>query len=171
MFAFSCLVYAAATWWASVALPEGPIPTHWSGFGGAPADGWSSRSGAMWFLAGLGVFLGGMFAGFIALFLKFDSLPGLNVPNKEYWLKPENLPEARRRSISAMAQFGWVTMLWMATIPIAIVQAAQTPDGRSPGWDGAVFALWCVFMVVWTIRMITAWRIPPQEPQGPVLRN
>ena len=164
LFALTCVLYAAATVWAAVSLPEGPIPTHWSGLGaGAEADGWSSRAGAIWFMAGMGLFTAGMFAGILVMFARYDSLPGLNIPNKEYWTRPENLPEARRRAIGDLGGFGAATMVLMIDLVVSIVLASNDPAGRGPSWSGVVFVLWFAYAMFWAFWTATKrWRIPPE---------
>lgn len=162
LFVLTCVLYAAATAWAAISLPQGPIPTHWSGFGDVPADGWSSRSETIWLLVGIGAVMAAIIAGIIALFVRFDSLPGLNVPNKEYWIRPENLPQARARAIADVAGIGAATMALMITVSISIVQASHDSAGRSPGWIGILFAVWFVAVIGWTVWMVTKrWAIPP----------
>lgn len=167
LFVLTCVIYAMATVWASIALPQGQIPSHWSSLGSSPADGWSSRSGAIGFMAGMGVLVGGMFAAILVLFTRFDTLPGLNVPNKEFWTRPENLPEARRRAIGDMAGFGAATMVLMIDMVVQIVLASHDPQGRTPSWAGVVFGAWLLYVIPWTVWMATKrWAIPPEGNLG-----
>ncbi len=163
LFALACALYAVATVWASVALPAGPIPSHWSTLGPSTADGWSSRTGTLGFMAGMGVFVAGTFIVILALF-RYDSLPGLNIPNKEYWTRPENVAEARRRATGDLAGFGAATMVLMLDMVVSIVVASHDPQGRSPAWSGVVFGVWLVYAIAWTVWVATKrWAIPPEE--------
>lgn len=163
-FALSCVLYAAATTWAVITLPQAPIPTHWSGFGAEPADGWSSRGGAIAFLVILGLSIATLFAIILVVFARSKTLAGLNVPDKEYWIRPENLPAARRRALTDMGLFSGVMMLYLCTIVVSIVQSSRDPLGRSTGWEPFAFAAWLAATIAWTVWMVRVrWRVPPEQ--------
>ncbi|MDO5698702.1 MAG: hypothetical protein Q4G51_12100 [Dermatophilus congolensis] len=163
LFALSCVLYAMAVAWAWIALPEGPIPSHWSTLGPGPADGWSSRGGTLGFMVGMGIFVGGIFAAIMAIFMTSKLFPGLNIPNKDYWTRPENIDETRRRSLTDMGTFGAATMLLLIDMVVMTVFAARTPNGQSPPWSGVAFGVFMAYAIWFTIWTATKrWKIPPE---------
>ncbi len=163
-FVLSCVLYAALTTWAVIVLPEGPIPTHWSGVGAEPADGWSSRGGAITVLVALGVFVAALFAAILVVFARSKTLAGLNVPHKDYWIRPENLPASRRRAITDMGLLAGAMMLYLCTVVVSIVQASHDPAARLPGWELLALGVWLTVTVAWTVWMVAVrWRVPPER--------
>jgi uncharacterized membrane protein len=65
-------------------LPE-RVASHFGANG--EANGWMSRSGYLWFVAGMGVGLPLFIIG-LSFLSKFFPISMVNVPNKEFWLAP-----------------------------------------------------------------------------------
>ncbi len=166
-FAFSCAIYAMTTVWVAIALPEGPIPTHWSSLGDAPADGWSSPSGAVWFLVLLGAFLAALFGGLLFWFSRSTTMTGLNVPNLDFWTRPENIAEVRRRSTIDVSLMAGTMMLVMAAIGPSILIAAHDPEHRSPVWFDILMGVWVVGILAHAFWMARSrYRIPPENERN-----
>ncbi|MGY2064605.1 DUF1648 domain-containing protein [Blastococcus sp. SYSU DS0619] len=129
-FAASTVLYAAVWAWSWSRLPE-RVPIHF-GAGGEPDD-WTSRTAALWFTALLGLGMVAVFAGSVWLVRRAG--PGLiNVPNPQYWKRPENLGRLRGLIVADLWLFGAWTMLLLTAVDWLVVRAATAADPALGPW-------------------------------------
>lgn len=70
---------------------------------------------------------------------------GLSIPHKDYWMRPENRHELRRRLMADMLFFGGATGVLLSWVDIEVVRAnALTP----PSMDGSSWIAIVAFVVV-----------------------
>lgn len=151
LYGLALVVKIGTVAYAAVKLPE-RIASHFGASGAA--DGWSSRSSYLTFTILIAAF---MMLGLPALgrLLTLGSGTGMNIPNKEYWLRPENRPELRRRITEDMVFLGAVTGLLLSWIDVLVVQANQsaTPSLGASSW--VAMGAYLSIITGWSIWMMT----------------
>lgn len=105
--------------WASLHLPE-RIVTHFGASGAA--DGWGTRGGYIVFDIVISAALVLGLPMLVGLFLS-GSGAAISIPNKDYWLRPENKPLLRERLMNDMLFFGGAIGLLLSWLDIEIVRA------------------------------------------------
>lgn len=165
-FVASCVLYALVVVWAAFVLPAEGVPSHWSSFGRSVPDAWSTRAETVGFLALIGGALAAVYTVILVLVRRSRTMGLINVPNQAYWMREENLPQARRMMYDDMALFAAVFMVWFTSLPVSIVQAAHDPQGRLPLWFTLGFVAWLVFTAGWMVRLYRRFRMPPDA--GPL---
>ena len=137
--------------WAALRLPE-RIVTQFDASGAA--HGWGSRGSfiTLMVLVTALVMLG---IPAIGLAATRGSGAGLNIPNRDYWLRDENRPELRRRLVTDLMFFGAITGLLMAAIDILVVRAneAAVPTLGNGSW--VAMGIYLVVVLGWTVWMMT----------------
>jgi uncharacterized membrane protein len=137
--------------WSAVRLPA-QVATHFGASGAA--DGWGTRGSYLAFSIGISalVVLG---IPAIGLAATRGSGTSLSIPHKDYWLRPENLGELRRRLTADLLFFGAVTALLMAWIDILVVRANETavPTLGNASW--VALGVYLVVVLGWTVWMMT----------------
>ncbi len=153
IFAFSIII----SFVSYLILPD-EVAIHF-GFGGKP-DSWASKEVNL--IATVAIQLIVFLVCYIPLrFL--DAIPAryINIPNKDYWLSPENLPAAKNKLNSLMPQFGIATYLLFNMVLILTVDANLSDPVQL---KGSIFliglAIYAVFIVLWLIRCILSFRLP-----------
>ncbi|WP_432572938.1 DUF1648 domain-containing protein [Kineococcus sp. SYSU DK005] len=139
-FAVTTAAAVAAVVVAAAVLPE-RVPTHFGATG--EADDWSSRAGAVTFLALLTTGVAGMFAAFARGAARM-SMEWVNVPHKQRWIEAGLEAELRRRLRVDLLLFGAGTNVLVLATTLATVQAARSGKDALPWWWFVVFALWLV---------------------------
>jgi uncharacterized membrane protein len=88
----------------------------------------------------------------------------MNVPNKAYWMKPENLPLARARMEFFKLRIGSVFFMFLFIVGLMTLQANLARGGHL---NMTIF--WFVFVVVmlytlsWVVVLRRAFRIPGEK--------
>jgi hypothetical protein len=132
------------------------------GRGGAP-DSWMSK----WAHILMFTVLTGVIYGSFALsprILRGVPKKYINLPNRDFWLLDENLPEATRRLSGLMYSFGIATGLLMLSALALTVAANLSATVRLN--EGIFFffsAGYLVYTFWWLVRIFTAFRIPKDE--------
>lgn len=142
------------------AMPE-RVAVHF-GANGRP-NGWASRNDNFWMLQGLYVFMFLMFYFSGAWILKIPARY-VNLPNKDYWFRPENEAAARDKISRAMMEMGILQFLFFGSIGYMTMQANLHPPVRLDG--SAMKTLLILFfgcILLWTVRLILAFRKPSSE--------
>ncbi len=153
--------YFALVAWAAFALPE-RVPMHRSGTAGP--DQWGSRTAAVIMLAGLGVIMVAIFGTLLVAIPRGRSLTRVNLPNKAYWQRPENLPRAVDMVVADLGVIGVLTMAMICAVPVTIVAATRRPDASLPGWTLPVIIGWLVVLTGYLVWMVAVrWRVPRDE--------
>ncbi|MFB9377057.1 DUF1648 domain-containing protein [Kineococcus gynurae] len=134
----AALLAAGSVALSAALLPE-RVPTHFALDGAA--DDWSSRVGAVTFMAVLTVALAALFAGLAALVprIPWDLV---NLPDKQRWTELGKQDVVRRRLRTDLCWVGSATVLLVAVGNLAVLAAARSGSGRLPWWAGAVFGVW-----------------------------
>jgi uncharacterized membrane protein len=137
-------------------LPEN-VAIHF-GRGGMP-DSWASRTFHVVFSTVLMVLL---YAGFALSPKLLEGTPAryINLPNREYWLREENLPEAIRRMAGLMYSFGIATGLLLLSAAVLSAEANLSDPVRL---NESVFLplviVFLVYTVVWIFRLFAEFRV------------
>lgn len=147
--------------WTWAQLPD-RIATH---FGkGGNANGWGDKDSNMLIMQGLYVF-------FLLMFLGIPKLIGntadryMNLPNKAYWLKPENRKKAREITTQFMHEMGIYLFLFFAVIGQMTFEANMNPPPRiNESHFFTALILFFVMIFAWMIRLFRAFRVPKQAP-------
>lgn len=143
--------------WAAFNLPE-HIATHFGASGAA--NGWDTRGGYITFdviisaavVLGLPMLVGALVRG---------SGAGLNIPHKEYWMRPENRPRLQRRLTVDMQFIAGATGLLLSWVDIELVRAnALATPAMGSVW--IPISLFTVAILGYTLWMATKrYDIPP----------
>jgi len=137
--------------WAATQLPD-RIATHFGASGAA--DGWGTREGylALDIALSAALVLGlPMLAGLLAR----GSGAGINIPHKDYWLRPENRERFRARLSVDMLFFGGATGLLLSWVDVELVRAnalAVPALGNSIVIPTVIFV---VAMLAYSVWMVT----------------
>src|SRR5664280_612640 len=145
------VVRIATLVWAVLQLPD-KVATHFGPSGAA--DGWGTRAGYIAFdviisaalVLGLPMLVTGIVAG---------SGVGLNIPHKEYWLRPENRPLLRRRLTGDMLFIGGATGLLLSWVDIEVVHANTLAPPPMNGPEGTAISRSAVAILGYTVWMAT----------------
>lgn len=150
LYGLGIIVRVATIAYAAIRLPE-QIATHF-GASGRP-DGWGTRAGylavdiAISALVVLGIPM-------LTAALLSGSGKGLNVPNKDYWLRPENRDRFRSRMTADMFVISAATSGLLSWVDVEMVQAnAMTEPALGSSWIAVV--VFMVFTVGYSIWMVT----------------
>ena len=85
----------------------------------------------------------------------------VSLPNKEYWLREENLPAFKQKMEHLMAQFGTAFFLFFFFTGLLTVQAnLSDPVRLNEKAFVPIVVLFLVYTVVWTIGLFRAFRVP-----------
>lgn len=144
-----------------VILPDN-VAIHF-GSNGMP-DGWAP----VWFhvLAFLGIQL----LLFVTIYFGSDLSLGLhsrwvNLPNKDYWLREENLPKTQEMVASTMLEFGTALMLFLFVVGILTIKAnLSDPVRLSNEFFWPSFVLFMAFVVYWCVKLLYLFRVPKENP-------
>lgn len=152
--------YAANVILALVALAILPerVAIHF-GFGGLPDDWASSLVNTLIWL-GLDTFL--------LLSLSFSprltaAIPAKwsNLPNKQFWLAPENRALFLEKYASLMQRFGTALFVFLFAVGLLTIQANQSDPVRlhEPSFF-VVLGLFLAYTFAWAIRFFRSFRLP-----------
>lgn len=146
--------------WSAVRLPE-HLASHFGASGAA--DGWSSRSDylALNIIITILVVVG---LPAIGLAATRGSGMGLSIPNKDYWLRPENRLELRRRLGSDLLFFAAITALLLAWIDVLVVRANESPVQLMGASSWVAMGAYLVVVLGWTVWVATKrYAVPAQS--------
>lgn len=150
----------ASLGYAWTALPDGPVPTHW-GAGDAP-DGWQDRDAFILTFLAIGLGTAAVLFAFAWYFSRSTTLAGLNVPHREFWARPENLAEGRRKAVLTMNEITGMTLLLLAVVPPGIVAATRDPGHELPWWVMAAVGVFLGATLVWVVFIFRRFDLPPR---------
>jgi len=148
------IVLSLVSW---VILPDN-VAIHF-GSNGMP-DGWAP----VWFH--VLVFLGVQLVLFVTVFFGTKLSVGLpsrwvSLPNKDYWLRQENLPKTQEILSTMMLEFGTAMFLFLFVVGILTLKANLSDPARlSNEFFWPSFILFMAFMAYWCIKLLLAFRVP-----------
>lgn len=129
------------------------------GMGGA-ADGWGppAVNAAIFSVLGLVLYL--TLLGSARLVLHMPAR-WINLPNKDYWLTPENRPRAAARLAAGMESFGAALFGFLLVTQVLVIEAnrAESPRLNEPLFLSAL-GLFLVYTGWWTIRLMQSFAAP-----------
>ncbi len=141
-------------------LPE-RVAIHF-GAGGA-ANGWSSTNANALLMAGVNLLL------FCSIYFSpwlIEHIPArwISLPNRDYWLTPENKERAVKIMREMMWQFGTALFLFLFFTGLLTISANLSEPVRLN--EGLLLSGLVVFLVYtgyWTIALLRAFRIPSKR--------
>jgi serine/threonine-protein kinase len=137
-------------------MPE-RVATHFGPDGGP--DGWESRSAYATYLLSASVLISALCAGPLYLARKLpDSL--INIPERDYWLAPENRDEAHARLFALGLAIATATTVLFIALHLLTVRANRSrPPRLEPAEAFGLIAIFLVILgaVVWSFSA-RAWR-------------
>lgn len=144
-------------------LPD-QVAVHF-GQGGQP-NGWASKDSNFFIMQGLYVFLFLMFYYTPVLVFKTPS-QWISLPNRDFWLSPENIEITKQKITNAMYEFGIYMFLFFGVIGYLTTQANQNPPVRL---DESRFMIGLIaffgLTAYWTVKFILAFRLPKNDSPG-----
>jgi len=138
----------------SLFILPGTVAMHF-GLHGEP-NGWGPNYVNVLVMAGVELLL------FLSIWFTAKVSPRLmNVPNKAYWVKPENLPLARARMEFFRFRIGSVFFMFLFIIGLLTIQANLTRGGRlNMAIFYPVLLVVLLYTLVWVGVLRRAFRIP-----------
>lgn len=157
--------WLAVTIWAACLVVEwfvlpDSVPLHFAA-NGTP-DRWGTPTRAVLEMAGLGVFVGGLF---LTLAMSAWRLPFsvIDLPDKDFWERPENQRVARRRLQDDMYHLGALVMLLLAAVSVLTMVVAEDPTPSIWPRGLVLVALFVVGFVVATVLRMRFYKRLPGE--------
>ena len=123
------------------------------------ANGWASKTMNALLLTGTHVFLFGLLY-FSARLVGLLPASCINLPNKEYWLNPANMPKTQEKLQYFMWQFGAAIFLFFLVVGLLSIQAnLVSPVRLNLQVLFPVFGLFLLYTIGWIIAFYRAFRI------------
>lgn len=149
------LAYVGFCLWLQPQLPD-RVASHFNDQGAA--DGWTDRSGFTTLMLASGLGMAVVFAG-IGYAIRFLPASLLNVPNRDYWRKPENHRRACGWIFGSFLWFGSALMIWQAALFHLVAKAndhspAQLDNGKVMGIGTVLLA----FVLFWVVALLRRFR-------------
>lgn len=153
---FTGLLGIALTVISAQYLPE-RVATHFS-FSGSP-NAWSSNLVNTLFFSAMYLLMNALF---LAIPWFVQKLPPsmINMPNRDYWLAPERHAQSVQKIGAYMAAFAVGVNLFMIAVESLTFAANRSMVPLSPVGIIAVGAAFFVFMILWIMQFIRAFRLP-----------
>jgi uncharacterized membrane protein len=142
----------------SLAVSPDQVAIHF-GAGGRP-DSWASKefNAAIFLVLEVPFFLMFYYASVLPLGV---SRKFLNLPNKDYWLREENLALLQRKFGYSMAEFGVAIFVFFLGINLLALQAnLSNPVVLNHVWFVAVFMGFMIYTLWWVVRLIQGFQVP-----------
>ena len=154
------LVFVANLILTAIALAVSPdqVAIHF-GAGGRP-DSWASKefNAAIFLVLEVPFFLLFYYAAVLPLGV---SRKFLNLPNKDYWLREENLALLQRKFGHYMAEFGVAIFVFFLAVNLLSLQAnLNHPVVLNSIWFMVVFIAFMVYTLWWLVRLIQGFQVP-----------
>jgi Domain of unknown function (DUF1648) len=130
--------------------------------GGMP-DSWISREAFVLFLLAIELPLFILFLITPALSLKVAPR-WINIQNKDYWLKEENLPELKRKLVSLISEFGCALFLLFLFVAILTIDANfSDPIRLKEAYFFPVFIVFMAYVIYWALKFVLSFRLPKEK--------
>lgn len=131
-------------------------------------DGSADRMGsrARW-LVELGLVGTGMTVLFLAVLRAVGRMPlsRANLPNKEYWTRPENQQRARGMLLEDISRLGASTLLVLGALAVLTLAVSRDPQPRLGSESQVVLLGYLALVTLWAlVSMPRRYRIPRDGP-------
>ncbi|MGB8170184.1 MAG: DUF1648 domain-containing protein [Chthoniobacteraceae bacterium] len=155
--AFLLAAFVAFVAYSSKELPD-RVATHFDLHG--KANGWMTRAQHLKFTIGVGVGTPLFILGVFALVAKMKGW-GLNIPNKDYWLAPEQ----QEQTYAFLQRHG----MWLACLMVVfhagmfesvVLANSQAPAFLSPAHVAWLTGGFIALLVVWIAMLFLRFRVP-----------
>ena len=129
-------------------------------------NGWSTKQAFFEIFGGMTVLAAVLVFG-IPKIITFTPRQLINLPNKKYWLGPEQWAASMEFLSGWFAWFGCaVYAVILVAFDYAVQNNLQGPDGSDPTRLWYALALLGVFVLVWTIRLLGRFGRVPGSPSS-----
>ncbi len=146
---------------ASLAILPSEVAIHF-GAGGV-ADDWAPSWFNTLFWLGLDVFIFGSFY-FSARLISITPAKWINLPNKGYWLTPENMPRLDAKMSRGMFHLGTAVFVLFFVLGVLTIRAnLSSPVRLDERVFWPVFLLFMAYTLAWTVAFYRSLRIPAGE--------
>ncbi len=141
----------------SLAILPSRVAIHF-GFGGL-ADNWTSNQAGALFFLGIQILL--FCSVYFSPRLIFKSSPKwINLPNKEYWLKPENKERTAAMVTGFMWRFGMALFLFLFVAQLLSIQAnLSRPVRLTEKLFLSALGLFLIYTIYWCIMFVRSFRV------------
>jgi uncharacterized membrane protein len=142
----------------SLAVLPDHVAIHFAG-GGKP-DSWAAKefNAAIFVVLEVPFFL--MFS-YATLLTRSRTKKHFSIPNKDYWLRDENLPRFHQKFGRYMAEFGVAIFVFFFAIKLLTIQAnLREPVLLDVRVFMIVLVIYMSYTLWWTVRIIRGFRIP-----------
>ena len=161
LFVLTFLANIGLTWGSLAVLPP-RVAVH---FGpGGMADNWAPGYVHALIMTGIDILL------FVSLYFSphlISAFPRsmINLPHKDYWLKPEHIEETKATVGSYIRQFGAVLFVFLFVLGCLTIHANLSDPVRihEPTIYAALVAL-LVYSAVWCFALFKAFKAPKDQP-------
>ncbi|MBN2452113.1 MAG: DUF1648 domain-containing protein [Lentisphaeria bacterium] len=126
------------------------------------ADNWASKAASALLMTGVHLLLLGLLCFSTRLAWRLPPR-WINLPHKEYWLRPENLPRARTLVEQHMWRIGTATFLFFLAVGLLSLQAnLSDPVRLNLRLFLPALGLFLAYTAWWTVGFLRAFRLPRQ---------
>ena len=156
MYGLVLVARVATIVWAAVKLPD-RVASHFDASG--VANGWMTRSGYLAFDIGLTAL---MMLGIPMLRgLANGSGVGVNIPNRDYWFRPENRATLKRLMTGDLVFIACATGLLLTWLTVSVVVANQQAVPAMGSWSMLVVGAFVVVVLGRTVWMkVSRYAVP-----------
>jgi uncharacterized membrane protein len=159
----AAILYLFSVWHFAPSLPE-KVATHFNATGNP--DGWMSRSQYTIFVSIFGVGASGFIIG-ICYSIRFFPSSTLNVPNSDYWRKPENYSLACDIILRFSIWLGVAEIVFMGFLNYLVLQANLVrPPGLSSEKAWILTSIFVCLVLVWALSLTNHFRKTKNVEQG-----
>ncbi len=151
---------------ASLAILPSRVAIHF-GLGGR-ADSWAPSYINVLLFIGTNIFLFLCFYFTPRLIFMFPSR-WINLPNKDYWLRPEHKNRMLSQFSSLMLEFGTALFLFLFTVQLLTIQANLFhPVRLNEKVFISALIIFLTYSVYWCVKFFKAFRIPGGDVNTPI---
>lgn len=121
------------------------------------ADRWASKG--EWLAVGL-ILFGGMWLMFVGIMSLMRKIPNdiINVPNKEYWLSPENKERFLELFSNSMYGFGWTTQALFLGVGIVVFYGATANSINQIAMYSLLLG-YCIVTVAFVVNLVKQFQV------------
>ena len=118
-------------------------------------NGWMSRDGFVLFQAGMVAVMGGVFFLLPRLLARLP-MRFINVPNRDYWTRPENVPELQAILGRYLGWMGVLVLGLLVTLIAVTLRVNLMPEPHlEPSWAGISLGVFLAAELLWLVLFLT----------------